>query len=631
MTDWERELLQFVAGTPGVLLSVVIATAGVYFVIGMAATDRLPLHLQSSSAQRSPLQRWDGLIIVAILFPLAVCQLVSFHEEETFIAYGSSVVFVGVFCLLMALLASNWRTTFPVFVVALLLPIFHKPMGRDILLSPRPKRPPFPPLYQRIRISAAGDLPGVDLWLDGERIDSLPLEIKTADLAMKVPERRSRQDLPGYRRLLYEEEFRCLNEWYAHTRHREMIGPWGYFHFRFDDENGRNVGKSPRVGATIDGVQVFAVSTVGDDDAGAAVVFDDNDNMRHVVLDVRTRQWEKELTLLADIARVNNYEVDSAWCDAVLSYQPRGWYYVRELVPFEPQFRGILDQLARRAYRVDEIGSTRRAWKTLLDISECFIDRGHFDSRSLEARALEFVATKVSPHRLTAECGKLLVKDYDRLVGYVHGRGGRVTWLTADEQYSPGRIRKTVFGYAAWCLDKALDEQNPDHENVLEKWLTPRLLRHGDHQSARIIGGPAWQDHSDRNPNVGKHDLEAFTDLSGIGFNHQAVRGAFRSFIERREIDFRKNGPQHLRELMEFDRYHDDAVELLVEHPNVEFRSAALLAIRYHPTPHRRRVLERLLEDEDPRIKAEADECRRQFDELHDAPLPHRKIPGNLK
>ena len=648
-------------------------------------------------------------------------------------------------------------------------------------------------------------IPGAMLWINGEQVGELPLSIDREELKKydKVPKTfdgsRLRDNAYRDRTYLYSNDSYL---WGVGFPKRDPMFEWNRcliptqnreaFDYRISVNDCSSYTKSIRAQSNY------------------------RTNEHRFLIDLRFKEWERQLTGLADVARLNDYQVSNEWCDAILSYEKRGWHFLRELHEHEPATRRLSDDVATRAYQLNDVSSASDAWRKLETIISDAVAQQIYDSQGIEGRAVELLAAKLPLEKLIDRAIQLTTDGQ----GVISQSYERHDWPNdlRIRQYLPqqGISNETgdaAIAHAIWYLRTSAAE--PVVINELQAKLTPVLLANRSLQDANFIGGPLNDEltrrqfkfsarESQRSPddkikkytryrhlkklieldspagiqarlrfeneiiqllkngmsphseqseivpfrirgysedhlkeNVGflflsngdspnrnslgwkiwphvrtlaaadnrslpikwnylaclwpESNVQMFVDtylesdahrygpptvlttsstlptdvrfkilnqiLQSLKSRQRTMlasdeessewaqmekhifqiehsiqdltcRGAAKIFLKLESARSARERPEQLRELMACDRYHDDHVELLAEHSNPVFRSAALLPIQFHPTKRRRAVLETLLQDNDDRIRSEAETVSAELKKLRTSPLPVRRLPS---
>lgn len=225
-------------------------------------------------------------------------------------------------------------------------------------------------------------------------------------------------------------------------------------------------------------------------------------------------QWRLERLL--DKARLADYQVDPDWFEAMETYGPDGWIALRRAVDDEPRMMEVLDAWTTQRYKLDTVTDADSAWEAFGRICDEANRVEFYFTPSVAGRAVELLVDRLPPERLTRRAVKAL-----RRVGTF----GWISWKTSgrfefgltyrQEGFNPGggsvsnyqsgsskrtRPRPSDFAvaHAVWMLDRHLDATSDEHPNIVERTVTPALVRyhHSDGLTAAlrvasVLGGPA--------------------------------------------------------------------------------------------------------------------------------------------
>lgn len=191
-------------------------------------------------------------------------------------------------------------------------------------------------------------------------------------------------------------------------------------------------------------------------------------------------QWQIEMGRLIDIARLRDYNVDAAWCEAFASYGDRGWVRIEQESDRDPQLRGVQDAVVRHVFAVTEGMTPKAAWSCLQRIADSTAKVPYL-ADSYRGRAVELLVGSLDENQLADKVVELLRVENPAILKWTM----RESDSTATSRFSTGQQRShisdadsmKVFWHAAAALDRLLNADG-ERGNPFELRVVPELIRH---------------------------------------------------------------------------------------------------------------------------------------------------------
>ena len=215
------------------------------------------------------------------------------------------------------------------------------------------------------------------------------------------------------------------------------------------------------------------------------------DGKYHLSLVASSIKGDAQIKDLIDWARLNGYETSPQWCEAFFSFGRHGWAALQQLTDEEPEISGLLDDLAKYRYGIVDKMNSAQAWNVLMKISdEAKEKRSYFSNSWPEAdskmpetayscagRAVTLLAPQLD-HQQVADALTAAIKrgQWDTPMQI----GARVFPITSP---IGGSYAKRCFEimpviHAAWEIDRALNREDPEQYNLIERQVGNALFRH---------------------------------------------------------------------------------------------------------------------------------------------------------
>ncbi|MCR9201819.1 MAG: hypothetical protein NXI04_24500 [Planctomycetaceae bacterium] len=351
--------------------------------------------------------------------------------------------------------------TVVVVVLAMLRAVHQLGSGHGVTATAR-KRPESEGGPQRVRIEVVGQPRDVEVLADGVSLGITPVDL-TLQQVMDAARRRQE----------YQDQIVA-----------SAPGTWQTHDDRFEHYDNVSLRRSARMwfgrveNPSIQGLQdVYLEFRI----AGEAALTDvgpevapDGERDISVIANVILPQWQRNMGRLIAQARLADYQVDEAWCEAFASYGDRGWVRLEREMTDEPRLAELQDAVVRYLWQIDERLSPEQALQRLLSVTDA-ARQYRYDADSYQGRAVELLACLVDIRRLSTE-----LKSAARL------RGERLL-ATYRERWQSGtgvrtrQIRK-LFGVdtalaVLWHAAVTADRHSDDAVNRLEQEIAPLLLR----------------------------------------------------------------------------------------------------------------------------------------------------------
>ncbi len=342
-------------------------------------------------------------------------------------------------------------------------------------------------------IQTVGNIEGAELWLNGEMFGTTPFVMPYSEFQRRV--RSHQQGSHQARDSSFSTDFIDIRS-RLDLRFNAFI-----LSDRFEVRNENERGMFFGFGWTSGGYPVERR------DSGAIRTYD-------VVMHVTFPSWEYEIDHLLERARLLNYDVNDAWISAIASYRQRGWWRLRDAAVTEPAFDAILDRWATWQYKIDTRVTQHQVWALVEQIGQEADEIGRFEPDSPAGRALEILSDRVDPQRLVDACKHAMGESSDWGALTVHrpsrilpDRGVRSTITSPNprrrsDDGSLLRASHTVLEQLIQRVDQHLDSLDDSLDNIVERELTPRLMRRaaklGAHPErfdglATLLGGSTYE------------------------------------------------------------------------------------------------------------------------------------------
>lgn len=209
---------------------------------------------------------------------------------------------------------------------------------------------------------------------------------------------------------------------------------------------------------------------------------------------VMTEEWDRDVTLLLEKARLADYRVDDEWFAAADTY----FHFVRNallrLLPNEPQFQQVLNDLAASRYQLGQVTDAASAWRAFEAIRTQADEAESYNTDSIAGEAVELLLDKLDADRVIAVAETRLKQIVARgWSGFGWGRqvrNGKTHFSTnPDNDRTTFHPRDYVLAHAVWRLDQQWDAEENAHDNAAESRLVPLLLQssYGGDQTFRKL------------------------------------------------------------------------------------------------------------------------------------------------
>lgn len=218
-------------------------------------------------------------------------------------------------------------------------------------------------------------------------------------------------------------------------------------------------------------------------------------------------QWEKEIESLLDRARLNGYSTDEAWQTAFKSYGEYGLTRLQSAKALDPRIALVQEDQIAVSSRLKDIKDSASAWRLLMQIEEEARQTGSYSSVNVNGQIVDRLVPLLEPQQLVDHALQYLKRN-------PHLDPGRIVEFMGDRLWSKIRFRslgnqssdETAFlpiAQAILKLDQLLDEEpsnrkttpnvtdstklidvvDPSTDNLVERTLTPELIRMCYHNS----------------------------------------------------------------------------------------------------------------------------------------------------
>lgn len=347
-----------------------------------------------------------------------------------------------------------------------------------------------------VRIELIDQLAGADVWMNGVSLGKTPIEISARELLSKVPdwpnespERKAVHDhSPG-------------NQWTDSTGKTYFRWGWCPLHLRPD------IPRSSQLYFKVDFNGVPGYSQI----AGQQHLHPGSPDESYVVkLDTVFPQWDQEMETLLDRARLQDYSIDEVWKTAFQSYGEFGKRALEVCLTKESRMARLKDSDPALTAMLRDVKDSASAWRLLMKIEDEARRTRSYDSGSANGLAVDQIVPMLDPQQLIDHALELLrtTRNPDPS-GHRNWPDGR--FATYEDSDSKPREEAALFpiAQAVWRLDQALDSQpapastgdavnarvdletipgtriypgvsdavDPSDDNIVERLLTPELLR----------------------------------------------------------------------------------------------------------------------------------------------------------
>jgi hypothetical protein len=450
-------------------------------------------------------------------YPLSELAPASARQEYWLMLAGWTVVITG------ALAVAWFQRTF---VAALSLFVFFCIAGyavnAGLIFSHQGREEEIRAHPVKLIVKLKGDVAGADVWFNGVHIGKTPIE---ADLDQVL------NDIPNWNDS-HPQEFRDFKHFLSNKH--GTFRPRAWFHVNapkrvgFHEEGDESRAIFARV--ELDGELLYANGH--HDVIGGSRIFGQIQPCS-VTIDMFLPQWQDDIKLLMNRARLYDYVPDRAWVDAMATYGDAGWLQLRMKSLEEDGFNRVLDAWASHLYDVDSVNDARTAWKQFERIRSEANEQGGYYTDTPLGRALELLLPKIDREELiqlaedrirsfrTAPSGSL---RHGMIRGRFHfGTYGDGSWERA--KLTPA---DAVLAHAIWRLDVAFDEEDDSTDNPVEERIVPALLRlsarRGTHfNMTQALGGSIFERfvlrHNWRTPAENLEDYNDKVRLSMVEIN----------------------------------------------------------------------------------------------------------------
>ncbi|MBN1972798.1 MAG: HEAT repeat domain-containing protein [Sedimentisphaerales bacterium] len=185
------------------------------------------------------------------------------------------------------------------------------------------------------------------------------------------------------------------------------------------------------------------------------------------VTDKIEQENRERFNKLLQKARLADYKVDKEWLATLDTYGERGWRDVQKIAENEKELSEILDRWVKWKYGISDDMTQKQAGKDLDDICHQVDIKRDYSKDSFEGRAIELVYDKLDV--------EYIVKKYEKI-------------LKSRNQRSLASAMVLYQVIELW--DKKLNDEEADKTNIIEKKITPELIKLEDFRKAAVLGGP---------------------------------------------------------------------------------------------------------------------------------------------
>ena len=354
-----------------------------------------------------------------------------------------------------------------------------------------------------LTITIKNDVVGANVWFNGVLIGKTPIVADLDDVMARIPDWNDQDDVP--------KEFRDHKS-FLKTKHGSYR-PLAWFYLSpakkvaFDDEHDKERAIYARV--ELNGQRLFARG--GNLVQSGSRIFG---QLRpcSVELDMFLPRWLDNLESLINRARLSHYQVDSKWITAIESYGTEGWDRIQRLLEKEPEFESVLDQWARARYSLPESIDEKAAQRVFEQIQADSDESVLYHTASIAGRAVDLLIPHLDRYELI-DAAERRIESFQfppgmsLTHGFVNGRFQFGTY-GQDNWKGPAKPSDLVLAHAIWRLDEMMDQQDDSEDNLIEKRITPALMRLGMNRTTAFdaawsLGGSLFESY------VLRHDCRA--------------------------------------------------------------------------------------------------------------------------
>lgn len=210
-----------------------------------------------------------------------------------------------------------------------------------------------------------------------------------------------------------------------------------------------------------------------------------------IPVNVMTEQWDHDVTLLLERARLLDYHVDTDWIAAADTYFDFVRTAILNAIPGEPELEQVLTGWARSRYQLDQATDANSAWKVFETIRDEANRMNAYNTSSIAGNAVELLLDKLDVNRvITAAAARLSRFSVSNTRNYAWGWGsllGKPYFTTSTQPFStipdpdvsvvrPGDF---VLAHAVWKLDQRWNAEGLTQDNPVEDRIAPKILQLG--------------------------------------------------------------------------------------------------------------------------------------------------------
>ena len=352
---------------------------------------------------------------------------------------------------------------------------------------------------------------GADLWVNGVHLGKTPVTTTLDEFLAKVPDwpdppedyETDKAEMP--RHSLYGTSTSRRKRWIRF----ELSEP----SFRWGADS-REPGWRRTFYARIKYVDEFGLATGGSGSGSRSGGLTRGEVESH--FGVIFPQRQARLEALLDKARMDDYQPDIAWFNAIETYDEDGWIALREAADLDPRMFDVLDAWATWRYDLDEVTDEKSAWRAFERICDHADACKQYLTPSVAGRAVELLVLKLPAERLV-ERAEQLIRATGSLTYTSWRMNGRVQFGRSDRPGGVSLGRHRISGgssggrawlrrlpisgftvaHAIWTLNDLMVERGDEQPNLIQRRVTPQLVywRHNNSlpigmQAAAYFGGP---------------------------------------------------------------------------------------------------------------------------------------------
>ena len=405
-------------------------------------------------------------------------------------------VCAGVCLLLSVLVCLFWRTSVATILAAFVLIVYATLLNGpgELLEKMVGEEATERQVIWKINIGGC-DVKGAELWVNGNRLGTLPYTTTPEEFKSKVPfwpdpptemqDKEDRWKIPRYTPWGSGGYGSSWRRWAKIVMPGESAKHWGSSERDSEEER-----KSRTYYAQVKFGDEWGYSRGGGGGgSGGKYIYHSNTTIGKV----RFPEREKCMETLLDKARLADYQPTDEWFSAIETFGEDAVIAIREIIAKEPQMEDVLKQWARRKYKLDQVNNEMSAWRAFKAICGEADSERAYSTASIAGKAVELLVPMLDSETLAKKAIKIIRSTnrygwyHWQLAGQKHfGFAERPKGLRTGSQRTMGEwrggggnklpIHAYAVAHAVWKMDEWLDVEDPHHENIIEQKVVPEFL-----------------------------------------------------------------------------------------------------------------------------------------------------------